>query len=365
LSLSEPPGFRVSGNRLSRSLQLSGRALRQQPRPWPTPCGGADVADLTCGRCSAPLTRKPGPGRPPKYCGDCRVGPSWRSGVTDSLTHGRPSTYNRGCRCDLCRDAIREYGKRFRPPKDYVPVSCAFCGCEFKPTMNRQRFCRECSRSGKGKRKSPRLGTCGHVLDDFSLWGRHRECSDCRVLPPPKVLHGPPAPPAPVDHGPPAPKRCGFCRVWLVGSRKSDTCGKRCAANYRNNVDRWSDMEFGGCEECGVLFVRRAGRVGRCCSARCRKRAGKRDRKHRLRAAGPANLITVRKLAERDGWVCHICGKRVGKSYNPQHDRAPSIDHLVPVSAGGTHTWDNVALAHRQCNWERSNEGVAQLRLVG
>jgi 5-methylcytosine-specific restriction endonuclease McrA len=32
---------------------------------------------------------------------------------------------------------------------------------------------------------------------------------------------------------------------------------------------------------------------------------------------------------------------------------------------GGTHTWDNVALAHRSCNLKRGAGGVAQLRLVG
>lgn len=28
----------------------------------------------------------------------------------------------------------------------------------------------------------------------------------------------------------------------------------------------------------------------------------------------------------------------------------PSIDHLMPMSKGGTHTWDNVKLAHHGCN---------------
>lgn len=28
----------------------------------------------------------------------------------------------------------------------------------------------------------------------------------------------------------------------------------------------------------------------------------------------------------------------------------PSIDHVIPISKGGTHTWDNVRLAHHHCN---------------
>lgn len=41
-----------------------------------------------------------------------------------------------------------------------------------------------------------------------------------------------------------------------------------------------------------------------------------------------------------------------------------TVDHLIPLSAGGTDDLGNVALAHRQCNTRRSNTGAAQLRLM-
>ena len=28
----------------------------------------------------------------------------------------------------------------------------------------------------------------------------------------------------------------------------------------------------------------------------------------------------------------------------------PTVDHIVPLSKGGTHTWNNVQLAHMACN---------------
>lgn len=34
---------------------------------------------------------------------------------------------------------------------------------------------------------------------------------------------------------------------------------------------------------------------------------------------------------------------------------AATIEHIVPLSMGGTHTWDNVAASHARCNWERGN----------
>jgi 5-methylcytosine-specific restriction endonuclease McrA len=44
---------------------------------------------------------------------------------------------------------------------------------------------------------------------------------------------------------------------------------------------------------------------------------------------------------------------------------APTLDHLVPVSAGGVHTRANVATAHFRCNIQRQTGGTVQLRLVG
>ena len=71
------------------------------------------------------------------------------------------------------------------------------------------------------------------------------------------------------------------------------------------------------------------------------------------------DAITLRKLAERDNWRCHICGKRVS-------EKRWSMDHLVPLSKGGPHTFANVALAHLKCNQRRGVDRLpAQLRLIG
>ena len=36
-------------------------------------------------------------------------------------------------------------------------------------------------------------------------------------------------------------------------------------------------------------------------------------------------------------------------------DNYPSVDHIKPISKGGTHTWDNIQLAHRYCNTIKSD----------
>jgi 5-methylcytosine-specific restriction endonuclease McrA len=48
------------------------------------------------------------------------------------------------------------------------------------------------------------------------------------------------------------------------------------------------------------------------------------------------------------------------------HPKAPTIDHIVPLAAGGDDIKANVQLAHFLCNSVKSNQGGnEQLILVG
>ncbi|HLI15075.1 MAG TPA: HNH endonuclease [Acidimicrobiales bacterium] len=49
--------------------------------------------------------------------------------------------------------------------------------------------------------------------------------------------------------------------------------------------------------------------------------------------------ITRRAVFARDGHRCQYCGAQ-----------AENIDHVVPRSRGGAHSWDNVVAACRRCN---------------
>lgn len=65
------------------------------------------------------------------------------------------------------------------------------------------------------------------------------------------------------------------------------------------------------------------------------------------------NSITLKALNDRDKGICQICGGlvdfndivngHIGRFY-------PTLDHIVPLSKGGAHTWSNVQLAHMCCN---------------
>lgn len=121
------------------------------------------------------------------------------------------------------------------------------------------------------------------------------------------------------------------------------------------------------CVECGSTFTtNKHSALRKYCSTRCGRRAVKRTRRHLERAAERAGEhFTVREIADRDGWVCHICQRRIpDKGSWTNEDDDPTIDHLVPLSRGGEHTRVNVAIAHRLCNSCRGATGIAQLRLI-
>lgn len=71
------------------------------------------------------------------------------------------------------------------------------------------------------------------------------------------------------------------------------------------------------------------------------------------------NSITLKKLIERDKGICQICGQPIDeKDIKGRHIRSkyPTLDHIIPLSKGGTHTWDNIQLAHMKCNGGKCNK---------
>lgn len=56
-------------------------------------------------------------------------------------------------------------------------------------------------------------------------------------------------------------------------------------------------------------------------------------------------------VLEADGWVCQICGIPTPREKRgTQEPDAPTIDHIVPLSAGGAHSYANVQCACLRCN---------------
>lgn len=109
------------------------------------------------------------------------------------------------------------------------------------------------------------------------------------------------------------------------------------------------------CPECGRGFISRGGRA--YCSEECAKKHDNRRRNKRIYRNGCPDLsVTLTKLYMRDGGICQICGKAIDFDRDSNADDYPSIDHIIPLSKGGLHKWDNVQLACRRCNYIKGNK---------
>lgn len=58
---------------------------------------------------------------------------------------------------------------------------------------------------------------------------------------------------------------------------------------------------------------------------------------------------------ERDGWICIICKDPIDPKKRCPDWKAATIEHLIPLAHGGTHTWSNVAPAHLICNLRKGD----------
>lgn len=91
-----------------------------------------------------------------------------------------------------------------------------------------------------------------------------------------------------------------------------------------------------------------------------------RDDRRRAREANAAFIEDINRndIYLRDKGICSLCGKKI-KLSDTWH-----IDHTVPLSKGGEHSYRNVGISHKECNIKKkarvSLDGhPIQLRLLG
>ena len=109
------------------------------------------------------------------------------------------------------------------------------------------------------------------------------------------------------------------------------------------------------CITCGVIFTR-TGSQTRCrpCQALSdAQRRGDAFAKRRKVLQAGDKTITHERLGNRDRWICQLCHQVVPRFTHRTDPTSATIDHVVPIIAGGLHVWDNVQLAHRGCNSAR------------
>lgn len=178
----------------------------------------------------------------------------------------------------------------------------------------------------------------GYVYSDSSMWIK---CTDCD-----KELK----------------RSGGFLRKVIRGERKV-VCN-HCTGRKETVIEKVARE----CRNCGISFRG----TTHYCTRECWRKGGnnrleykKRDSYNTLvQAGGYDATITLEKLYNEFNGTCYICGeycswedkKITTEGHFIAGESYPSIDHIVPLSKGGTHTWDNVSLVHYRCNVNKSDK---------
>ena len=80
----------------------------------------------------------------------------------------------------------------------------------------------------------------------------------------------------------------------------------------------------------------------------------------RLRMRGPGGTverIDPQRIYERDGWICQLCLEPIDPARPHPDGLSASLDHVIALAAGGTHTHGNVQASHLNCNVRKGARG--------
>lgn len=275
---------------------------------------------------------------------------------------------------------------------------CRVCLVVFKQNTGqgrKRKFCRSCSRVQsrspltrkciscssmlqKGERKRCRVCQISYEKQQRPFWNKVKTSHQCKHCG--------------IEFYPKKNDRLKYCSrecSWAEQKRNSaeriekintDRLNKKIVIEQAR-LNRQASSKLHKCFCCGIEFDRSKRKFKHTCSDECqsvkeqtskqKSRKSIRDRfgggkyRHRARKFGvsyePVNRL---KVFERDGWRCQICHRPTPKKLcGSFDDRAPELDHIVPLSKGGEHSYRNVQCACRKCNGAKSDSVYGQLYL--
>ena len=256
--------------------------------------------------------------------------------------------------CDRCR--ARSTTKQ-RERRESFKINNLCRGCGKVEVKAGQYYCELCSAMMRARRKKRICNTDGCYNEALFKNQYCQECYDkkeaekqsCR-------LHF---------------LKCKNCDKPFISSNKGKKyCSETCYRDYylRSPIKR-------NCVVCGKEydFIFDDG-FNVVCSKECQKelnRESHRNSKHirRIRKATAfVEHVSTVKLFKRDRKRCQLCGKKLNLKRPVPHPLAATIDHIIPLSKGGEHSYRNTQLACFKCNCAKSNNQAAggeQLRMFG
>lgn len=125
----------------------------------------------------------------------------------------------------------------------------------------------------------------------------------------------------------------------------------------KKEIKGQTSIRFCSCGSVLPADIRRL-KCSDCLQITKRKQNKAKEIKRRAKLSGGDWSITLEELFKRDVGVCYICGRVcdwndyvINGDAFIAGDNYPSIEHVFPLSRGGSHTWGNVRLSCRRCNY--------------
>lgn len=258
--------------------------------------------------------------------------------------------------CPKCGKAFQwyDFGKKYcsKECSPYVRNRkhiCQYCGIEYKPKHTKNKYCSfECSRKAHTKN----IFTCQNCGKEYhNTRGKKEGIKFCS-------------------------RECAFDS--LKKNARGDkhickACGKEYFTKEFNSVFYCSEkckikssIRKSFCIICGEEFTHSAYAKAKVCKNISCIREVYKIKSAKRRAQKLNNIvgeIDIKTIYMRDGFKCGICHKKVLMHKKFPHKKSPSIDHIIPITLGGSTTMNNLQLAHLSCNISKKNNiknGVQQ-----
>jgi 5-methylcytosine-specific restriction endonuclease McrA len=302
------------------------------------------MEERTCAECGAALTKKPGGGRWPVRCPPCARArkverhKEWMAGhpVLRITKPPKPRSWS-------CLDCPRT-GTTTKPGS--TPKRCPNCAKAHAVELRRQAQRRQ---TAANQAKPPKRGLCSFCGEVFE-WRGHggKYCGKtCGMLAASERRK------AKVKNDPEYRARFLAAKYRLRDEHPHNQTCEGCGATYyrpatqpgrfckRSCYESSKAWVCGSCLACGKSMVTIHG--GRYCSSECDPERPR---------IGPAKR---RRIFKRDGYVCHLCGELTLPDEPFPNLKAPTLDHVVPWSYGGSDEEENLKCACWSCNSARGN----------
>lgn len=243
--------------------------------------------------------------------------------------------------CGPCRDA--GFGQRRPDAGRMLDKTCEACGTAYRYTVPKQgprqsqnACCKACAdwlREHPGEVRA--LGSCAHCGEGLRKAGIKFCSRDCLAA---------------FNRKTPEPSPEAICA--------SPACDAVIPPNFRGR--RYCTAV------CGQLDWARQQRAAGRSFYRHTPGAQARWERRRARKANAAmgEPFTRTQVFERDEWRCYLCEEQVDRSLTWPHPLSPSLEHVVPLSRGGAHSFDNVRLAHLTCNVAKGARTLDELGIA-